>query len=46
MNISPILDLDLFGESADQRSIDIMIRMEPPEGYWLAFSEGGLSGYG
>jgi phosphoadenosine phosphosulfate reductase len=38
--LQPVLDSDLFGESKDQRSIDILRRMEPEEGYWLAFSGG------
>ncbi len=39
-DIEPILELDLFGQSADQRSIAIMREWEPAEGYWLAFSGG------
>jgi phosphoadenosine phosphosulfate reductase len=38
--LQPVLDSDLFGESKDQRSVDILRRMEPEEGYWLAFSGG------
>jgi len=35
-----VLDLNLEGQSADQRSIGFMRDLEPSEGYWLAFSGG------
>lgn len=39
-NMDNYLDVDLFGESKDSRSILIIQQFEPPEGYWLAFSGG------
>ncbi len=39
-DIDPVLDLDLFGESPDTRSIAYIREYESDDGYWLAFSGG------
>lgn len=38
--IAPVLDLDLFGQSPDQRSIEILREWEPEGGYYSADSFG------